>query len=459
MPADLRPRRLLLATLTVALPLLIAGCVDNPNSVFHSRTEFNRDVGSLFSLLIWLGTAVFIFTEALLVWTLWRYRHRKGTPHTPEQVHGNTKLEIMWTVIPAVVLAVIAVPTVQTIFKTQGDAGPDALQIEAIGHQWWWEFKYPQYNVTTANEVYLPIGRKVNFALKTVDVIHSFWIPALAGKRDNVNNRTNYLWFTPDSTTEAAFNGFCAEYCGISHANMRFRAFTVTPEQFDSWIAHQKTPAAFNATPAPSGAPGATGAQTPPANPQRVTAQPGQQSNVQQDVGRGLPAGVGGPQVPLSAATRPSRTGEPSTGAPSAAPVQAGYIGFPREKLEPHNVPQTPIPSGLGIDAALQGDASRGQMLVTRGTCIGCHRVSGVGGIIGPDLTHVGTRLTIAGGLFPNDARHLAAWIKNARAMKPGVLMQTLGAGQYDPVLKTRLSTGLTDQQIADIVAYLQALK
>ena len=420
MPADLRPRRLLTAALTVALPLLIAGCVDNPNSVFHSRTEFNRDVGGLFELLIWLGTIVFIFTEALLIYALWRFRHRPGTPHTPEQVHGNTKLEILWTVIPAVVLAVIAVPTVQTIFKTQGDAGPDALQVEVIGHQWWWEFRYPQYNVTTANEVYLPLGRKVNFHLKTVDVIHSFWIPALGGKRDNVNNRTNYLWFTPDSTTEAAFNGFCAEYCGTSHANMRFRAFTVTPEQFDSWIANQQKPAAFNATP--------TASTTPPAG---TTPRPG---------------------TPAGAAVA-------STAVPGPAPVQAGFIGFPREKLGSHNVPQTPLPAGLAFDESLVGDPAKGQMLVTRGTCIGCHRVSGVGGIIGPDLTHVGTRLTIGGGLYPNDTRHLARWVKNARAMKPGVLMQTLGRGEYDPVLKTTLSSGLSDQDVADIVAYLQALK
>lgn len=426
MPADLRPRRLILAALTVALPLLAAGCVDNPNSVFHSRTEFNRDVGSLFSLLLWLGTIVFIFTEALLLYALWRFRHKPGTPNTPEQVHGNTKLEILWTVIPAVVLAVIAVPTVQTIFKTQGEAGPEALQIEVIGHQWWWEFKYPQYNFTTANEVYMPIGRKVNFALKTADVIHSFWIPALGGKRDNVNQRTNYLWFTPDSTTEDAFNGFCAEYCGTSHANMRFRAFVVTPEQFESWARHQASPAAFNATPAAPATP------APAAGPTAAA---------------------------TTAAATPMVTNPPGTAAQPAAPMQAGFIAFPRERMKPHTIPQTPIPAGLGIDASLVGDPAKGQALVTRGSCIGCHRVAGVGGIIGPDLTHVGSRNTIGGGLFPNDARHLAAWVKNARAMKPGVLMQTLGRGQYDPVLKTTLSSGLSDQDIADIVAYLQALK
>src|ERR671936_917985 len=106
---------------------------------------------------------------------------------------------MLWAIIPAVVLSVIAVPTVQTIFKTQGRARADALQVEVTGHQWWWEFRYPQYGVVTANELYLPVGRTVNFALKTADVLHSFWIPNLAsGKRDLISNHTNFLWFTPD---------------------------------------------------------------------------------------------------------------------------------------------------------------------------------------------------------------------------------------------------------------------
>src|SRR5436190_20440473 len=146
MPADSRPRRLATAALTVALAALLAACAENPNSVFHSRTDFNRDVGSLFKLLIWLGTIVFIFTEAMLVIALVKFRSRPGKPREPEQVHGNTRLEILWTIIPAVVLAIIAVPTVQTIFKTERNAPADALEVEVVGHQWWWEFRYPQYN-------------------------------------------------------------------------------------------------------------------------------------------------------------------------------------------------------------------------------------------------------------------------------------------------------------------------
>ena len=435
MPADSRPRRLVVAALTVALAALIAGCVQNPNSVFNSRTDFNRDVGSLFKLLIWLGTIVFVFTEGMLVWALIKYRSRPGKPHEPEQVHGNTKLEILWTVIPALVLAVIAVPTVRTIFKTEGAAPAGSLEVEVIGHQWWWEFRYPQYGVVTANELYLPIGRTANFSLKTHDVIHSFWIPGLGGKRDLVNNRTNHMWFTPDSTTEAAFNGFCAEYCGTSHANMRFRAFTVTPAQFASWIAHQVSPASFN-----PGPPGSTGATTTAAAPQ---VQPSARPSAR----------------PSAAAQRGARV---DSTAIAPAPVQAGFVAFARERMPSHTIPQTPIPSSVRPDTSLVGDPARGFALVSMGSCIGCHTVKGVPTMqaqTGPDLTHVGSRLTFGGGLFPSDKRHLMAWIKNARAMKPGIQMPTMGKGQYDPVAKMTMTVGFSDQQIADIVAYLQALK
>ena len=452
MPADSRPRRLPKAALTVVLALL-SGCVQNPNSVFHSRTDFNRDVGGLFELLIWLGTIVFVFTEVFLVWTLWKYRSRPGKPRMPEQVHGNTKLEILWTIIPAVVLAVIAIPTVRVIFKTQAAAAADALQVEVIGHQWWWEFRYPQYNFTTANEVYLPLGRTVNFALKTQDVLHSFWVPALGGKRDLVNNRTNYIWFTPDSTSENAFNGFCAEYCGISHANMRFRAFVVSPEEFASWAAHQQQPAQTAAAAPAGGAPPTQGQA--PAQP-RPSSGPGAQVNPSTPA-TDRPTGTTGPITPSTARPTPG-----AVTAQTPSPAQAGFVGLPMERLPAHTVPQTPIPESIRFDASLTGDAGRGQQLVQRGTCALCHTIRGVPGVVGrtgPDLTHVATRLTIAGGLFPNDTRHLAAWIKNARVMKPGVFMNTLGVGQYDPITKSTLTVGLTDQQVADVVAYLQTLK
>src|SRR4051812_17404562 len=323
--------------LTVAVAALMAACGgDHPDSIFHQRTDFNRDVDFLFKILIYAGTAVFIFVEAILVWTLIKFRARPGQAE-PEHVHGNTTLEIAWTVIPLIILAMIGFPTVKTIMKTQAKARGDALQVEVIGHQWWWEFRYPQYTATgasgkvdtlvTANELYLPLGKTVNFALKTKDVIHSFWVPALAGKRDLISNHTNYLWFTPDSATEGAWNGACVEYCGASHANMRFKTFTVTQADFEGWVAHQLTNAPNPMAPA-APAPGAgqavasaTQNPTPAQNPQNPT----------------RAAGPTEPQTrPSTPAANQPGAGVPTATAPTTPVTQAGYTGFAREKMPAH---------------------------------------------------------------------------------------------------------------------------
>jgi cytochrome c oxidase subunit 2 len=467
MPFHPRPRRLAQAALTVALLAFLAACgQDHPDSVFHRRTDFNRDVDYLFKLLIYAGTAVFIFVEAILVWTLIKFRKRPGQPE-PEHVHGNTTLEIAWTVIPLLILIVIAIPTVRVIFKTQATARADALQVEVIGHQWWWEFRYPQYTaaaangkvdtVVTANELYLPLGKTVNFVLKSKDVIHSFWVPALAGKRDLIANHTNYLWYTPDSTTMNAWNGACVEYCGTSHANMRFKAFTVSQADFDSWVAHQQQPAVGAVAMA---APISTDSASRVAQP---VAPKGAQIDPNKNLSGGAP--MAGPTPPSAGA---SGVGVPaaSAGAVNAQVVQAGFIAFPRDKMPASSIPATPLPANLKFDDNLlaAGNAANGRKLVTTGMCIACHSVRGepmMLAVVGPNLTHVGSRTTIAAGLYPNDPKHLARWIKNANEMKPGVLMPTMGLGEYDPVtLKGPVkSGGFTDAQIADIVAYLQSLK
>jgi cytochrome c oxidase subunit 2 len=465
MPVTPRLRRLLAVALPAVLVVAFAACSDAayPNSVFTRFTDFNRDVGYLFKILIWLGTIVFVFVESILLYAIWKFR-RKSEDDRPEQVHGNTTLEILWTAIPALILAFIAVPTVQTIFRTQAKAKSDALQVEVIGHQWWWEFRYPQYKITTANELYLPVGRTVNFSLRSQDVLHSFSIPQLGGKRDLITNHTNFLWFTPDSIGESAMNGMCAEYCGASHANMRFRTFTVSPANFEAWAAHQQTPAAFGAVaPPPAGAPApaaaaaaaAGGPASSPANQAQIAA---------------TATGATGPGPTVAAPNAPGNA------TPMAMPghdmagmtnvQQAGFIAFPHDKLPQHVIPQTPLPPGMStFNESLKGDAERGRDLMTKGGggCVGCHMINGnpvMMGVIGPNLTHIGSRTTIAGGIYPNDTKHLALWIKNARYMKPGVLMPTLGRFQYDPLMKMTVpASGLTDAQIADIVAYLQALK
>lgn len=187
---------------------------------------------------------------------------------------------------------------------------------------------------------------------------------------------------------------------------------------------------------------------------------PGAQQDVQRNVGAAQPTGVGGPSVPSSA--QPTTPAGPAPIAAQPALTQAGFTGFAADRMPDYAWPRTPVPREVEFDTTLVGDATRGRALVTLGSCLGCHKMLGeptMIGVTGPDLTHIGSRLTIAGGLFPNDRRHLGAWLKNSRLMKPGVLMPTQGRGQYDPVLKTRLTTGYTDQQIADMVAYLLALK
>src|SRR5579862_2084485 len=194
---DKRPRRPGSVLFAAAAMLALAACATKyPNSTFDNTTDFNTDIHALWDRLLMLGTIVFVFVEGLLLYTIIRYRRREGAP-LPKPVHGHAGLEITWTIVPALILAMIAVPTVKTIFKTEAKAPAGSLEVQVIGHQWWWEFRYPQYGVVTANELYLPAGRTANFSLQSRDVLHSFWTPELGGKRDLITNHTNYIWYTP----------------------------------------------------------------------------------------------------------------------------------------------------------------------------------------------------------------------------------------------------------------------
>jgi cytochrome c oxidase subunit 2 len=425
-----RPAAALFGAVAV-LALTACSGQEYPNSTFTHLSDFNTDINNLWDRLYFLAMVVFVFVEALLLFTIFRFRAKPNAP-LPKQIHGSHLLEMVWTAIPVLILIPLAIPTVKTIFKTQADAPAGSLQVEVYGHQWWWEFRYPQYGVTTANELYLPAGRTVNFTLRTQDVIHSFWTPQLAGKRDLISNKTNHIWYTPDAKlVEDAFNGFCTEYCGASHANMRFRVYTTSAENFEKWAAHQKNPA--------TGSPAATAAQAA--------------------------ADSAAKKAPKAAAV---------VALPAAAPATAdeGYV-FPKDKLKPHIVPRTPVPASITFDNGLlaQGDAKAGRELVAnpanmaKAPCLTCHVIRGEMAMVsddqakGPNLTHVASRHTFAAGLFPTSPENLARWIKNAQVMKPGATMSTFGLGEYSPMLKAKVTTGLSDKEIADIVAYLTTLK
>lgn len=223
----------------LALLLVAAGCTgDYPQSTLDPAGDMGVAIDDLYRTIFWWAVAVFVVVEAALVYVILRYRERPDSP-APAHLHGSTVLEIVWTLAPAVVLIFIAVPTIQTIFTVTDARPPEgALEVQVIGHQWWWEYRYPEYGITTANEMHIPVGRPIALSMISADVIHSFWAPRLGGKRDVLPGRTTHLQFTADSVGE--FMGQCAEFCGESHANMRLRVIVDAPADFDGWVARQR---------------------------------------------------------------------------------------------------------------------------------------------------------------------------------------------------------------------------
>ncbi len=233
----------------VALLVLAACAEDHPQTMIRPVTEYGRIQTDLWGLVTWITVAILVVVFGALAVILVRFRDRPGRGD-PKPIYGNSKLEIAWTVIPAVLILVIAIPTIRSIFLTQPKPPADALVIQVTGHQWWWEFHYPAQGVTTANEFYVPVGRPLALELSSADVIHSFWIPRLGGKKDaNPVVRTpegipaphqNTIVLEVDSAGE--YLGQCAGFCGASHALMRMRAVAVSPAAFDAWVRDMKTP-------------------------------------------------------------------------------------------------------------------------------------------------------------------------------------------------------------------------
>jgi cytochrome c oxidase subunit 2 len=225
--------------------LLLSACSHThiPQDTFHANGQVARKEANLYWLVFWIAAAVFVIVEGLLVVALIRFRHRPGRG-VPRQVHGNRMVEIGWTILPALLLAGVAVPTVADIFSLSNRPHGNVLEINVTGHQWWWEVHYPALKVTTANEIHIPVGRPVYVSLTSgpsgsvgEGVIHSFWVPRLAGKQDLEPGRTTHL--TIEADQPGVYLGQCAEYCGTSHANMRFRVMAQSPSDFDAWVQQQ----------------------------------------------------------------------------------------------------------------------------------------------------------------------------------------------------------------------------
>lgn len=302
----------------------------NPHSPLASATS------ELFIFILIIAGIILALVAFLLIYSIIRYRSR-GETQEPVQILGNTKLEIVWTVIPLITLGIVFVYMLQVIGITlpNNPSNPDMI---VIGHQWWWEIRYPASGVVTANEIHLPPGKKLLVQLESADVIHDLWLPELGVKMDLVPGKSNYMYLQADKP--GVYLGTCAEFCGADHAWMRVRAIVQSPDDFAAWIKTQGQPAS-----APTG-----------------------------------------------------------------------------------NLP------------------NQGAQLFQTLACKSCHTINGTQaqGNVGPNLTHLASRQTIAAGVLENTPENLSLWLQDPQAVKPGNHMPNLG---------------LADPQITQLVAYLETLK
>jgi cytochrome c oxidase subunit 2 len=305
-------------------------------SVFHPASQPAASIRDLFYLVLGITGAIFVLVEGALIYSAVRFRQRKApTEREPAQVYGSQPLEVAWTVAPLLIVFVLFLVVVRSVVEAQeGNDDSAVLHVQVIGHQWWWEFVYPddanaQATFRTANELHVPATAdgqpvRIEVELLSADVIHSFWVPRLAGKTDLIPGRTNRMWFT--SEQPAIYFGQCAEFCGMQHANMKLRVVAESEHDFRQWQENERKSAVD--------------------------------------------------------------------------------------------------------DVAVAGGRERFLALA----CVNCHTIRGTParGTVGPDLTHLMSRRTIAAGAAENDRDRLRAWIAEPDSIKPGSEMPNMHLARED---------------------------
>jgi cytochrome c oxidase subunit II len=378
--------------------ILLSGCaLDGRQSFMDPKGEVAWIQYDLFMLTVYVTFGIFLAVGGTLLWTVWRYRERASDdPNVlPPQSHGHPLVEFALIAISVGLLVIIAIPTVRAIFYTHGmpdepesllgyyykgdmadGAEDEVLTIYAYGWQWWFSFEYPQLGIVTGNELAIPKGKVVRFELRSKDVIHSFWVPKLAGKVDMIPGRNNWKWLRGDEA--GYFFGQCAEYCGESHAYMQFRVEVLEEDDFAKWVEQQRQ------VPKP-------------------------------------PQGESWQDFVVMAARNPEQ-------------LQDG-----------------PVVRGAAL-------------FYGRGACIQCHAIQGTpaAGLLGPDLTTVASRKSIAAGWMEhhNDDFSINAerqydnffrWIRESQRIKPGNLMYHVPGGMRD--------IELSDQDCHDLAAFMMTLR
>jgi cytochrome c oxidase subunit II len=250
------PLRLAVLLLSVLLPGASWVQAQNPGSSTSTLAPASTPAHEIFglSLFVLLITgAIFVSVAGLLTFVLIRYRARGAeSGHEPAQVYGSVQVELAWTVIPVIIVVVLFLTTARIIFAVQDQPKPaSALDVTVIGHQFWWEFRYPKLHIVTANELHVPLSthqqpQPTYLRLLSADVDHSFWVPELAGKTDLIPNHPNEMWMDP--AKPGLYLGQCAQFCGVEHAKMLLRVYVDTPDQFAVWVANQQRAAVDDAS-------------------------------------------------------------------------------------------------------------------------------------------------------------------------------------------------------------------
>lgn len=196
---------------------------------------------SVFVMAVCLG--VFLVVFGLIVYAAVRFRRKPGDDNSePPQIYGSNQVELAWTVIPILIVVVLFLAAARVIHAVEDAQLPaSATEVTVIGHQFWWEFRYPGYGFVTANELHVPVSTPTHLTLLSADTDHSFWVPQLAGKTDLIPNRKNDMWIAPHDVGH--YVGQCAQYCGVEHAKMLINVYAQTPEDFQRWVHQQQAPA------------------------------------------------------------------------------------------------------------------------------------------------------------------------------------------------------------------------